>query len=345
MRHLEAGKKEREYSRKGKPELAFGTVSDADGLSRWAALGESDSVKKEKFSRLAKNNDETELILASSYGRPGGLAGAVEQLVRHKDYSREEAKRAVAQAHETLAVISPSVDAGAAERAKKMELAKERIIEDIRKADEFFRPSPDAFGTIKKVVYLPDGKWRKPNGGFGVELNEEMLLAVDPENRVNVVHEYLHAHINNATERAGINAEDTRRLAELGKERLVRDYGADNLSLWNEALIRAYRDGFRPENAPNFDNWRRDLMLMGPDKLAEALRHEGLEDDAKTFIADENRQRKIFEELARDRLLESAWRLLRAYDGSRRADPTLRFEDYFRDHYREMLPPEEAPGK
>lgn len=323
----------------GYPEIEIGTKSDTDGLERFAALTTSNGDVLAEYVQLAKENDESMRIIAVAFNRPNGLENAIRQLVLHKEYSEEEATTCVKRAFEILAHSDSSVIAEHTRESNQLREAWSRIKADIRASDDFFHPRAELFDGKRRIIYLPDGPWRQSESGFGVELGEEMLLSIDPDSSTNAVHEYLHSYINTTTSRVDILPEETERLATLAKSSMRSHYGTTGLSLWNEAIIRAYRDGFRPENAPiTLEAFQRQIPTIPRERLADQFKNNNIPYTIDDFLNNETAQIDVYEKFARDRLIESAWKFLSRYNEAKQNDPTLRFENYFRDHYRDMLP-------
>jgi hypothetical protein len=330
---------ERELRPEGYPEIEIGTQFDTDGLSRLVSLRNSDKAAFEEYAQLTKENDESMRIIAVAFNRPNGLENAIHQLVRHKEYSKEEAATCVKRAFDLLAHSDPSAITENTCESNRFHEVWSRIKADIRASDDFFHPRAELFDGKRRIIFLPDGPWRQSESGFGVELGEEMLLSIDPDSSNNAVHEYLHSHINAMTSQTTILPEETKRLATLAKSSIRNHYGTTGLSLWNEAIIRAYRDGFRPENAPmTLEAFQRQIPTIPRERLVDHFKNSNTPYTADDFLRDETIQIDVYEKFARDRLIESAWKLLHSYNKARQNDPALRFENYFRDHYRDMLP-------
>jgi hypothetical protein len=333
------GASEYESRPEGYPEIEIGTQLDTEGLALLVSLRISNKEALEEYTQLAKGNDESMRIIAVAFNRPNGLENAIHQLVRHKEYSKEEATACVNRAFEILTHSDPSVIAKNTCESNRLQEVWPRIKADIRASDDFFHPRAELFDGKRRIIYLPDGPWRESESGFGVELGEEMFLSIDPNSSANTVHEYLHSHINAMTSQMTIHPEETEQLATLAKSNMRNHYGTTGLSLWNEAIIRAYRDGFRPENAPmTLEAFQRQIHTIPRDRLEDHFKKSNIPYTVDDFLHNETIQIDVYEKFVRDRLIESAWKFLCHYNEARQNDPTLRFENYFRDHYRDMLP-------
>lgn len=327
------------------PEVSFGGAAEARGLDLLWRLGRAsadDARLQASLTSLreALNENDEALRWAAMANGDGRWDDVADALVSHKGFSADEAGRAVGVAKRVLEGFAEESSAEDGEGKERSPEEREAILRSVEEANDFFRPSDAAFAGVRKVEFLPSGRWSRKESGFGVRLGDTYFIAADPGNMVNATHEYLHSFINNITAAASLSGEELEAARSLAGRKIRNDYGDYAPSLVNESLIRAYRDGWRPDSEP-YQDFERRILEAPVELLSQALAERGPTEigAAKRLKEDRAYRREYYNAHLRDRLLERAWRFYRQYDRERQADPSLRFEDYFRQRRSDLFSP------
>jgi hypothetical protein len=291
----------------------------------------------EKIKVLSKDNDETLAWLAFATDKDEEIKDfVIDQLIKHKDFTIDEAKDLLEEFTSFLKNSKDSIDvASLRDFVEKDVKNREEGLKDTQarldEAIRFFRP--ECIG-IEKVVYLPTNPFEKKQSGRGIDTGSTFYINSEKDNEVNEVHEFLHIIINPILEKIVLNKKEQESILDLCPDRLI-DYPEPS-SILAEEIIRTYGSGINKDNCPSFDNFKKRMMMIDREAIQRILDEENSE---RGFIAESPDELLGSDEALRtyydrhaDVLSERIWHLFEGY-----MDSHDNFQNYFMAHYREIV--------
>ncbi len=260
------------------------------------------------LNELTDNNEETLNWLSFAVEKDEEVkAEIINQIVEHKGLSLEAAKNLSiifnnfyqeAKKGFNLSEVEKFVAEDLTERENDFSELKQRNQEAIN----FFNPKSS---KVKNIIYLPTNPLEQKQTGNGIEVGENFYINSEKGNQVNQVHEFLHSIINPIIAELDLSEEDKKRIIELCPNKL-KDYECPE-SILAEEIIRTYKTGFKEENKPGPENYKKFLI-----------------DDAAW---------EYYEKNVRDVFSEEIWKFFEEYQKSK----VDNFEEYFINNYRNIL--------
>lgn len=293
----------------------------------------------QRVRKLADNNAETLRWLAFIVDKDEkSQSYVIEQLIQHKGLNEKDAKGLFLAFNEfyqkvknVLGIEKLKLFIGFDIDKRKEQFPK--LKEMIGDAIEFFNPQAS---KIKRVVYLPTNPLAKKQSGWGLKVGETFYVNAEHGNEVNEIHEFLHGIINPITEKIELSREDENVILNLCPEKL-KGYQYP-LSILTEEIIRTYRTGFRSENKPSVENFKKRLLVAKRADLKKMLEQEkqqgvAMANNVDELLSNDEIIEKYYVKYSQDVLSERIWKFFEVYQGS----GVDNFEDYFLKNYRQIF--------
>lgn len=292
-----------------------------------------------RIKELAKGNEETLQWLAFVAEKDAqAQLHIVEHMIAHKGFTKETAVALLSEFKDfyqrakqsiDLSGFKEFVDADIANRIQKFPRLREKIGEAI----DFFKPKKSSF---KKIVYLPTNPLAEKLSGYGIEVGEDFYISAESGNEINEIHEFLHSIINPIIEHITLTGDEETRVLTLCPDKL-KDYKYP-ISILIEEIIRTYRTGFRPENEPSLENFKKKLLATKKEDLENVIAQEkrqgvAMAQNAAELIGSDEMIARYYEKYAQDRLAERIWKFFEEYQKSGAES----FEQFFMHNYRSLL--------